>query len=430
MSDILPSLITLSLCTLVASLLLRSYSEQEKPLLWLSFWAHEVCGVLNVVVVYAVYGWGDLLGYHAMGTFLANKLRGDFLDLAPQLLLVLFQQAPPLPFPGVTVSNTGSMQAMSGFLCFICGNSVYAICLLIAGISFVAKLAMYNAFKRLLPEVKQKLLIFGCLLVPSAVFWSTGLLKEPIAVIGVGAMVYGGHQLVSKGRFASGLAWLGVGALLAGLFKGYLLPPFGIGAGLFYASRATFSGGRQIKPWYFVVGAVVAVGSVLITGTLLPNFAPETFEEEALTAQAVGARTHGGSNYTVGGGSLWMQLPLAVATVLYRPLVFEASNLLVFSNALEMLGALILTVRAISRSSFGKTVRYVLERPALCFCFGFVLTLSVGVGLTTTNMGTLSRYRMPLVPFYATLLVVLASRPVERVSRGLVPLVTGGRARA
>jgi hypothetical protein len=35
-----------------------------------------------------------------------------------------------------------------------------------------------------------------------------------------------------------------------------------------------------------------------------------------------------------------------------------------------------------------------------------VLLFGMAVGLTTTNLGTLSRYRMPLVPFFAALLVL------------------------
>jgi hypothetical protein len=223
----------------------------------------------------------------------------------------------------------------------------------------------------------------------------------------------------------SGLVCVLGGGGLAGLFKGYLLPPFGIGAGFFYASRALFASGRTVRPRYLFLGALLAVVSVLITGSALPHFAPEAFEDEALSAQAIGQRVQGGSNYTFGAGSLVSQLPLALATVLYRPLIFEASNLLMFISGLETLAAAVLTVVALARTSFGATIRYVLVRPPLCFCFGFVLTLAVGVGLTTTNLGTLSRYRMPLVPFFATLLVVLATRRA-----GAPTLATAPAARA
>jgi hypothetical protein len=56
-----------------------------------------------------------------------------------------------------------------------------------------------------------------------------------------------------------------------------------------------------------------------------------------------------------------------------------------------------------------------LANPLLVFAFMFVLGLGVAVGLTSTNLGTLSRYRVPLVPFFASLLVVLmGQRPREQ----------------
>jgi hypothetical protein len=418
MADVVPSVLVLVLSVVLASFVIQSYRDSERSLLWASFAGHQASAVIIVIVTGAFYGWGDLLGYHRLGTFLAQRLRDDFTGMLPTLTSVLFQTAAPLPFPGVAVSsNTGSMQAMSGFLCFLCGDSVYAVCMTIAAASFFAKMAIYRVLSTELPDVSSTALLIASVLVPSAVFWSSGLLKEPIAVVGLAAMIHGAYGIVRHGKYVSGGAWLLGGALVTGLFKGYLLPPFGIGAGFFLASRAVFAGGRAVRPGYLLLALVVAGGFVAATGMVLPHFSPDIFAEEARGAQTVGQRTMGGSNYALGGGTLAGQLPLAVATVLYRPLIFEAGNALVAINALEMTVALVLTIKLLFRGPLGELMLYVLRRPALCFCFGFALTLAIGVGLTTTNLGTLSRYRMPLIPFYGALLTVLATRPVSRAAR-------------
>jgi hypothetical protein len=51
------------------------------------------------------------------------------------------------------------------------------------------------------------------------------------------------------------------------------------------------------------------------------------------------------------------------------------------------------------------------------FCTVFVLALALGTGLATTNMGTLSRYRAPMEPFFFILIMVTWSegRNVRRV---------------
>jgi len=41
-------------------------------------------------------------------------------------------------------------------------------------------------------------------------------------------------------------------------------------------------------------------------------------------------------------------------------------------------------------------------------------TFSVAVGLATTNLGTLSRYRMPMMPFYVTFILLLGQQLTER----------------
>lgn len=52
-------------------------------------------------------------------------------------------------------------------------------------------------------------------------------------------------------------------------------------------------------------------------------------------------------------------------------------------------------------------VRRVTANPALMFSIVFVLVLGLGTGLSTANLGTLSRYRAPMMPFFLLLLLVL-----------------------
>ena len=55
------------------------------------------------------------------------------------------------------------------------------------------------------------------------------------------------------------------------------------------------------------------------------------------------------------------------------------------------------------------------KTPFLVFCLVFVITFGLAVGLASTNLGTLSRYRAPLLPFFAVLLLVL-SKPLRKPS--------------
>lgn len=424
MNEFIVALPIFAILIVIGSSVIDRQPSDERSLLRAGLIAHLASAVAMVLVTDLYYGGGDLISYANVGRFLADRLSADFLGLAPKLLGAVLQNTEPLPIPGIMVgSNTGSMQAMSGFIMLLCGHSLYGACLMIAGANFLAKLAMLRAMRLQLPDISVQPICISCMLVPSAVFWSSGLLKEPLAVIGIAMMVYGGTLVTLQQRFLRGALILALGAYGVWLFKAYLLPPFGIGAGLWFASRAIQSRGRnfEIRTRYLVVGAVVAITLTLMTGAFLPNLSPEAFEEEAQNAQLIGARVAGGSTYSLGGGSVASQVPLAILTALFRPSLLDTNGVMVFLNALEMTWITVLAVLALYRNGVMQNLRQIVARPVLAFCLGFVLTLSVGVGLTTVNLGTLSRYRMPLIPFYVLLLNVLAARRALSPGHGSQP---------
>jgi hypothetical protein len=414
MNEITTTLLVAALWIVLAVPLLASRDAIERKYLWASLFAHQASAIAMVMVTNYYYGGGDMTNYFWIGKFIAGHLRNDFFDLAPALVNVILQREQMLPFPGtMTTSNTGSIQALSGFLVYFFQDSLYAVCMAIAGASFAAKVALFDVFKHQLPDVPRGQLCFACLLLPSTVFWSSGLLKEPIAVIGMSAMISGGHLMAYRKQLSKGGVRMLLGAGVAGLFKGYVVPVFGIAAGLWLLARTVQRrlGQVVIRTRYVVGAAVLILATFVLTGMALPQFAPDVFADEARNAQETGAHVEGGSNYELGAsGSMGAQLPLAIATVLFRPVLFEANTTFVFLNALEMLWFTVAFAIVLFRRPLVTNLRLILSSPALAFCLGFVITLSVGVGLTTTNLGTLSRYRMPLMPFYAILLVVLRAK--------------------
>src|SRR5687767_8144187 len=133
MGDLPSAAIMLVLGTVLASMLIRNYDDSERGFMWASFGAHQASALAMVAIVGGFYGSGDMFGYLRVGQFLAHKMREDFFDMAPRLFSILIQQSEPLPFPGIAAgSNTGSMQALSGFLCLLFGDSVFSVCLAIA----------------------------------------------------------------------------------------------------------------------------------------------------------------------------------------------------------------------------------------------------------------------------------------------------------
>ena len=75
--------------------------------------------------------------------------------------------------------------------------------------------------------------------------------------------------------------------------------------------------------------------------------------------------------------------------------------------------------------------RAVTARPPLVASAVFIIAFGAAVGLTTTNLGTLSRYRLPMMPPYAAILFILSRREARTATtRSSVVLSAGQRALA
>jgi hypothetical protein len=131
--------------------------------------------------------------------------------------------------------------------------------------------------------------------------------------------------------------------------------------------------------------------------------------------QVVGARVAGGSGYSLGvsAGVATNQLvlaPVALFTALFRPSLLDVTTPLILVTALEMTVFTIAALLVPFRLGIPAALSHIMRSPFLGFCAMFVLVFGTCVGLATTNLGTLSRYRMPLMPFFAILLVSLLTR--------------------
>ena len=112
--------------------------------------------------------------------------------------------------------------------------------------------------------------------------------------------------------------------------------------------------------------------------------------------------------------------PAALLFALFRPTLFEVRNLLILANSVETTLLTLLFLRLILTRNVGDVRRQMTEDPFLVFCVVFVVAFGTAVGLASTNVGTLSRYRAPLLPFFVALLLVLL-RPIGRRSQASNP---------
>jgi hypothetical protein len=191
-------------------------------------------------------------------------------------------------------------------------------------------------------------------------------------------------------------------------------------------------GAIRIRPAYLVVAAAVSVGGIAAMGSLFPEYSAGNVAETMAYTQEVwkqGADRGyaGGSSIDIGSGeakTIPEQLkfvPLALVNALFRPVVVEAKNAPAMGGAVEN-ALLLLAVLSLLVGAARSAVRAALFRtPMLLSSAVFVVVFAAGVGLATSNLGTLSRYRMPMMPFYVTTVLVLLRRSREAGAQTAMP---------
>jgi hypothetical protein len=423
MEHVIGVTLLVALGAVVLGAIARRYTAPEQNWIGACFGLHVISGIAQVWITQGVYGGGDMFGYQLNGVMLADWARYDPFEAIPELLLTAVRLPSDLPFAilGGVGSATSAMTAITGLAMFALGDSLYSACVLFALLNAFSQIAMYDTFRRVFPEEYRFRIAIATMLTPSVVFWTSAMLKESVAMIGMGALVVGAHQLLYQGRRVSGALWLVIGAAPFYVLKPYVLVGLvAAAAALVYSRRSVRTSGTGrivIRPIQVALMLGVAVLAVAGFGRIFPEYSVDEFADEAVRLQMIGARISGGSNIQLvdpGTRSFAGQLffaPLALATTLFRPFLFEVRGGPMLIGALETTVLTVLFLISLSRENRAHLKDMLTGSPFIVAGLAFAVTFGVAVGLASTNLGTLSRYRIPMMPFWVLFVALASARP-------------------
>jgi hypothetical protein len=117
-----------------------------------------------------------------------------------------------------------------------------------------------------------------------------------------------------------------------------------------------------------------------------------------------------GSGYSLGelDGSFESMLrlaPQAINVSLFRPYLWEVKNPLMLFSAVESFVMLLVVLYVVVRQR--SLLFSSLAKPNVLFALSFTIVFAFAIGVSTYNFGTLVRYKIPLMPFFVTALVLL-----------------------
>ena len=332
--------------------------------------------------------------------------------------------------PGSTEFYLVRLGSIIGFFTF--GNYT-AIGLCFAAFSFSGMWALYMTLAKIRPQVYKEL-AWSLFYVPSLFFWGSGLLKDSVCLGALGWLFYGFYRgAIEKKSLARSLTIAFAAAYLLFRIKVYILlcflPPALLW--LFNENSSRIKNGTLrmlVKPVFFAIGAAVAFYAATNLTKGDERFDVDKIGERSkITADylyEVSVKQEG-AGYYLGkqDGSIASMVklaPQAIIVALYRPFLWEARNPVMLLSAIEATFFLFFTLRIFWRTGVLRTLRLISSTPILSLCFVFSLIFAASVGISSSNFGTLVRYKIPFIPFYLGGLYILQSlsvpqaRPVRR----------------
>lgn len=289
---------------------------------------------------------------------------------------------------------------------------------LFALFSFIGSWAFFMAMYRQSPQLHFPVAL-AILFIPSVIFWGSGLLKDTVTFSCLGLMTYSISNIFMKRHHKIGSIFLLViSAWIIFSIKKYILLCFLPAALLWiYADRLAKIRSIILKALIIPVIAILLVGtgyfSIVLIGMDDPRYSLDKIAMTAqITAYDIGfySGKDAGSGYSLGEldgtfKNMINKAPQAINVSLFRPYLWEIRNPLMFFSAIESFFFLGLTLYAIIKSR--SAIFRAMANPVVIFCFVFSLTFAFAVGVSTFNFGTLSRYKIPLLPFYALGIIYL-----------------------
>jgi hypothetical protein len=114
-----------------------------------------------------------------------------------------------------------------------------------------------------------------------------------------------------------------------------------------------------------------------------------------------------GSNFSINTTNPLTLVPNSLVATFFRPFLWEVKSPVALFSALESSILLILTLFFFFKRGIGKYFRLAFADPRLLMCFVFSMIFAVAIGASTSNFGALSRYKIPCMPFYFIMLLML-----------------------
>ncbi len=356
-------------------------------------------GVLLGVVYFYYYGSGDTLVYDEVASYLAQTGSRTFQDLIS--VIGKIDETTLEAFPILREPRSAFFIKIISVFYIVTSGSYWLTSLYFSLFSFIGSWFLADKIIRFDPAAKIPATV-SFLYFPSFVFWSSGILKEPIAwgclsVIVVFFIVYLQTRKLNFKQSLLGIILLYVlwsikyhyAAVLALCFFPVLLHkailPYTKKTGNFY---------------YYILGLSIMLIVLMLSH---PNFQPGRImiviqENHELIKQISGP---GKSIQFIEMNNPYLKflanLPVSLFGGLFMPLPWQGVNVLILGTGILNFILLLLFIGKLSTLSLKEISQIPPWKLSMAF---YIIILAILMAYTTPNFGTLERYKTGYIGFF------------------------------
>lgn len=301
---------------------------------------------------------------------------------------------------------------------YLFGGSYICINLCFGFFALAGSIRLFNFFRYYFPSLTKELAV-ACLFLPSVAYWSSGLLKDPITFGSVGFALFAFLNLKLGRKLLISALILLVSVFFLYTIKVYILLVLmlAIVVWLFTEVSRKIENSTLRSAFIFLAFTVGgAVGFFLIRYFTTLEAAQEfqfdnlvgnmEYQQQmySLINQQLGGKD---SHFTINTSNPVAMVFGGLTATFFRPLIFEINTPIALLSSIESNIFLFLTLYFLLKRGAGKFFRIPFSDPILLLCLIFSFVFAIAVGVSTANFGALSRYKIPCMPFYLVLLILL-----------------------
>ncbi|MDP4261668.1 MAG: hypothetical protein Q8941_03990 [Bacteroidota bacterium] len=424
-------------CVILMYAILRSRAgackdEQVRRLYFNAFYFKIICVITYTIITEFYFGGGDTSLYYQGVKDLRTALSDDanhfpviitsahLDDDNPLAPFFMYDNGADITYAYMRTSGNFFVPRLGLFPSLVFFNSYLCICLCFMMFALGGAIRLFKTFYYYYPTARREIAL-ATLFLPSVGFWSSGLLKDTICFGAVGFMIYGIFTIfIRKKKIIASLFWIIVSGYLLYMIKTYIFLVLLLGITIWvFAETNNLIKDKTLRQIFALMTFIIAVAA----GYLLLQYftSTETLKQYQLdniisSAESqrqaykylyeYGSTTLQQNYYTINASNPFLLIVNSIGATFFRPFPWEIKSAASVLSAIEALGFLFLTINLFMKKGLTKRFSTIFKDPRILFCFIFAVVFAVGVGASTANFGTLSRYKIPCMPFYMLMLLL------------------------